>query len=98
MSELVITFCRAMVDSDGEYLPLNYLNDLASAVPVQNRLRRMERCELMHEKTTEVHCIRIDVLLGCAAYLTPTAKRDMISTVGRSYGYMILGKKKLNVA
>ena len=82
---------RSMVGADGDYLALNYLNDLTASIPFQNRMRRMERCELFHDVTLEVHCVRFDLLLGCAPYLTPTISRDMLQTAGKTYGYMIRG-------
>ena len=83
-----------MVSPQGDYLPLDYLNSLASAVPLQNRVRRLERCELFHDTTIEVHCVRVDLLLGCAPYLTSSNSRDMLQSVGKTYGYMLKGKMR----
>ena len=80
-----------MVTRREEYLPLKYFNELAIQIPIVNRLRRVERCELNCDKYVEVHCLRFDVLLGCASYITNPHDREMLATVDRNLNQMIKG-------
>ena len=86
-----------MVTRREEYLPLNYLNALAEKVPLLNRLRRVERCELNCDKYVEVHCLRFDILLGCASYVTSPHDNEMLHTVDKTLNQMIKGESSLLV-
>ena len=78
-----------MVLSNNRYVPLTDTNAITSIVPCVNRLRRIERCELECGKGFEAHCLRFDILLGCAAYLAPNTKLQQLNAVHKVFAYMI---------
>ena len=68
---------------------LKNTNAVAAVIPATNRLRRIERCELECGPNLEIHCLRFDILIGCASYLeTPTIQQHL-GTVHKTYAYMI---------
>ena len=81
-----------MVLRNGKYVSLKHTNAVSSVIPATNRLRRIERCELECGSNLEIHCLRFDILLGCAAYLDFPIIQQHLTTVHKTYGYMIRSK------
>ena len=72
-----------------KYVQLRDTNETAEAVPSVNRMRRIERCELECGSALEVHCLRFDMLLGCASYLEGSNLRQQAITAHKVYAYML---------
>ena len=81
-----------MVLQNNKYVDFRNINAVASVIPSVNRLRRVERCELDCGKALEVHCIRFDVILGCAAYLEGSVAHQHLVAAHKTYAYMIRRK------
>ena len=81
-----------MVLSNGNYVSLRDTNETVSVILPVNRLRRIERCELECGNSLEIHCLRFDLLLGCASYMSPAVKRQHLVTAHKVYAYMIRSK------
>ena len=75
--------------TNGEYVPLTHTNAITAVNPAQNRLRRVERCEMSCGSVLEIHCLRFDIQLGCAAYLDYPVIQHHIVTAQKMYAYMI---------